>query len=128
MALVVAAAIIADGRLLAARRDRGTYQGFWEFPGGKVEPGESDEQALTRELREELGISVSIGEQIGGAWSLAQGHTMHVYRVDLPPNQEPQPLDGHDQLRWLAGQEIDSVAWIPWDLPIVATVTKMMHN
>jgi 8-oxo-dGTP diphosphatase len=125
MALVVAAAIIdAAGRLLAARRDSGTYAGLWEFPGGKVEAGEDDSTALLRELAEELGVTGTVGEQVGGDWPLDRGHTMHVYLVALDPGQHPACLDGHDALRWLQRGETASVSWIPADLPIVAAVWR----
>lgn len=121
MARIVAAAIIDEaGRLLAARRSCGTFAGLWEFPGGKVEAGEDDETALLRELQEELGVTVSVGSQVGGDWPVLPDHTMRVYRVTLAPGNVPQCRDVHDDLRWLAPQEAYSVPWIPADLPIVA--------
>ncbi len=128
MALIVAAAIIADGALLAARRGRGPYSGLWEFPGGKVEPGESDHQALARELGEELGVTGAIGKQVGGDWPLADGHIMHVYRFALDPGQEPRCLDIHDALRMVTPGDAYAVDWIPADLPIVAEVIKTMNG
>jgi 8-oxo-dGTP diphosphatase len=125
MTRIVAAAIIADGRLLAARRDAGRYAGRWEFPGGKVESGEDDRTALLRELREELGVAATIGPQIGGAWPLADGLHMHVYAASLAPGAQPRCLDGHDALRWLARGQLDDVAWIPFDLPVVALVAEL---
>jgi len=126
VALIVAAAIIRDGRLLAARRDRGTFAGLWEFPGGKVEPGESDAEALLRELVEELGCAGEVGGQIGGDWPLAGGHTMHVYRVALAAGAEPRCVDGHDQLRWACRSETASLPWIPADLPILDEVALLL--
>lgn len=128
MALIVAAAIIEGGRLLAARRDNGSCAGLWEFPGGKVEPGEDDHTALARELHEELGVTGTIGDQVGGAWPLANGHVMHVYLVTLAPGADPACLDGHDQLRWLRGDQTGSVSWIPADLPIVAAVREHLGD
>jgi len=129
MALIVAAAIIDEaGRLLAARRDRGAYAGLWEFPGGKVEPGEDDQTALLRELREELGVTGTVGQRIGAAWPLEHGHTMHVYRVTLDPGAAPACLDGHDALRWLGGSQTTSVSWIAADLPILASVQHLLTD
>ena len=122
MARVVAAAIIDDGRLLAARRCGGRYAGQWEFPGGKVESGESDHEALARELLEELAVTGTIGEQVGGGWLLPAGHVMHVYRVTLDAGLVPRCVEGCDELRWLAASQTTSVSWIPADLPIVAAV------
>jgi 8-oxo-dGTP diphosphatase len=122
---IVAAAIIADGRLLSARRDAGRYAGRWEFPGGKVEAGEDDRTALARELREELGVEAAVGAQVGGAWPLADGMHMHVYAVALAPGARPRCLDGHDALRWLAPAQFAEVPWIPFDLPVLAMVAEL---
>ena len=127
MALIVAAAIINDGRLLAARRDRGRYAGLWEFPGGKVEVGEDDRTALTRELAEELAVTGTIGSQVGDEWPLTDGHTMHVYLVTVDPGVAPQCVDGHDALRWLCAADTRSLSWIPADLPIVAAVSSLLR-
>ena len=126
MALIVAAAIIRDGRLLAARRDRGPFEGQWEFPGGKVESGEADHEALLRELAEELGCTGEVGEQIGGEWPLSGGHTMHVYRVTLAATAEPRCLDGHDRMLWTCRSEAASLRWIPADLPILDEVATLL--
>lgn len=128
MALIVAAAIIRDNALLAARRDNGPYAGLWEFPGGKVEPGEDDHTALARELREELGVTGTIGAPVGGDWALAGGHTMRVYLMTLDEGSEPACLDGHDALCWLGAAETGSVSWIPADLPIVAAVREHLRD
>jgi 8-oxo-dGTP diphosphatase len=122
---IVAAAIIADGRLLSARRDAGRYAGRWEFPGGKVEAGEDDRTALARELREELGVEAAVGAQVGGAWPLADGMHMHVYVVSLAAGEQPVCLDGHDALRWLSPAEFGEVPWIPFDLPVLALVAEL---
>ncbi len=122
----MAAAIVRDGRLLAARRCAGSFAGLWEFPGGKVEPGEDDRTALLRELREELAVSAVVGEQIGADWPLADGHRMHVYRTALPADQEPRCCEGCDALRWVGASETSSLSWIPADLPIVATVRRFL--
>ena len=71
MRIVVGAAIVHDGRLLAARRSApADLAGGWELPGGKVEPGESEADALVRECREELGVAVVVGERVPGEWPL----------------------------------------------------------
>ena len=79
MSIVVAAAIERDGRYLAARRTRPTdVAGLWEFPGGKVEPGETEEEALVREIREELGVEIAVGERIPGEWPLRDDLVLHL--------------------------------------------------
>jgi 8-oxo-dGTP diphosphatase len=118
---VVGAAIIRDGRVLAARRVRpAAVAGGWEFPGGKVEDGESEPAALARECREELGIAIAVGERLAEA--VDDRIRLVVYAAALVGG-EPRPLDDHDELRWLTAAELDEVAWLPIDrelLPLVA--------
>jgi 8-oxo-dGTP diphosphatase len=122
LVVVVGAAIIEDGRLLAARRtEPPALAGGWEFPGGKVEPGESDEQALIRECREELGVEIELGERVGGDWPLRPGVAMRVWLARLRDGR-PEPIEDHDALRWLARHELFDVAWLPADLPVVAAI------
>jgi 8-oxo-dGTP diphosphatase len=122
--VVVAAAIERDGRYLAARRTKPDWAaGRWEFPGGKVEPGESDEQALTREIREELGVAIDVGERVPGEWPLHDDLVLHLYVASLVAG-DPQPLDHHDELRWLAPAEFDDVAWLESDRDAVEALRR----
>lgn len=114
--VVVAAAIVVDGRLLAARRTSPReLAGRWELPGGKVEPGEPDEQALVREIREELGVDVSVGDRVGGDWPLGAG-VLRLWRVAAPPDVSWIPQQNHDELRWLTVDELGTVDWLPADI------------
>jgi 8-oxo-dGTP diphosphatase len=125
---VVGAAIVDDlgapTRLLGARRtEPSALAGGWELPGGKVDPGESPQAALHRELREELGVSVALGEQLpgplgDGRWPLGDAYAMTVWWA-VVVDGEPAPLEDHDALRWLTAQDLYSVPWLPADLPIV---------
>jgi 8-oxo-dGTP diphosphatase len=119
--VIVGAAIIADGRVLACERSSPPeVAGRWEFPGGKVEPGESDEQALARECAEELGVRVEVGERIGPDVPLAHGRAvLRVFAVRLLDGDQPRALE-HAAMRWLAAGELDAVRWLPADKPIVA--------
>ena len=124
MTVVVAAAIERDGCYLAARRTRPAWAaGRWEFPGGKVEPGESDEQALFREIREELGVEIEVVRRVPGEWPLHDDLVLHLYVARLITG-EPQPLDHHDQLRWITPAQSDEIDWLESDREAVDTLAK----
>jgi 8-oxo-dGTP diphosphatase len=123
--VVVAAAIERDGRYLAARRTKPDWAaGRWEFPGGKVEPGESESDALVREIREELGVEISVGVRVPGEWPLHDELVLHLYVATLMDG-EPMPLDHHDELRWLTPDEFDDVAWLDSDRDAVAGLANL---
>jgi 8-oxo-dGTP diphosphatase len=132
-ALVVAAAIVDDlmvpRRLLAARRSAPkSLAGRWEFPGGKVEPGETHHEALRRELAEELGIAITIGRAVlgpvEGAWEVTRGHLMRVWLVRIDVG-EPEPLLDHDEIRWLEPDRWHDVPWLDADVPIVRALQAL---
>lgn len=128
--VVVAAAILDGQRLLAAQRcTPPSLAGGWELPGGKVEAGEADQDALHRELYEELGVRVRLGRRVGGDWPLTMPGlgsagpeaVLRVWTATLVEGV-PRPLEDHAELRWLAAGRWDSVAWLPADLPVVAAL------
>jgi len=117
--VIVGAAIVEDSRVLACERsDPPEVAGKWEFPGGKVEVGESEEEALIRECEEELGVLVAVGERVGH--DVLLGHGRSVLRVFLATlvKGQPVPLE-HAEIRWLALEELGDVPWLPADAPIV---------
>ena len=123
---VVGAAVVRDGRVLASRRTGPPdLAGFWEFPGGKVEPGESDEQALVRELAEELGCRAEIGQRVGPDLLIGQTAVLRVYVAALVAG-EPQLRD-HDEHRWLGPDELNNVPWLPVDGPVLAPLRALLR-
>jgi len=126
--IIVGAAIISDGRVLGCERaDPPESAGRWEFPGGKVEPGESEVDALVRECREELGVEIEVGERIGTDVPLAHGRALLKVWLARLRKGDPQPLE-HASLRWLAVDEFDSVPWLPADAPIVAELARFLKT
>ena len=118
--IIVGAAIVENSRVLAcARADPPEVAGRWEFPGGKVEPGETEIEALVRECIEELGVTVEVGVRVGADVPLAHGRAiLKVYLAKLVGGEQPQRLE-HAELRWLGADELDTVDWLPADAPIV---------
>lgn len=132
---VVAAAVVDDldapTVLLAARRTAPpALAGRWELPGGKVDPGEGTVAALHRELAEELGVRVVVGERVdgplgGGRWPLGTAYAMSVHLARVSDG-EPEPLEDHDLLRWLGRDELYAVEWLDADLPIVRAIEEVL--
>ena len=123
---VVGAALVRDGRVLASRRtEPPRLAGLWEFPGGKVEPGESDREALLRELREELRVEAQVGERLGGDVPIGETAVLRVYLCRLVSG-EPALVD-HDEHRWLSLDELLDVPWIPVDLPLVEQLRPLLR-
>ena len=126
--VVVGAALLDGGRLLAARRSAPPeLAGRWELPGGKVEPGEHPETALTRELHEELGVTADPVERVPGQWPLKPPYVLQVWTARLRPDSAPpRPLQDHDALRWLTPGELWDVPWLDQDVPAVREVAARL--
>lgn len=124
MTVVVAAAIERGGRYLAARRTRPAWAaGRWEFPGGKVDAGETDDEALAREIREELGVDIEVKRRIPGEWPLHDDLVLHLYAATLITG-EPAPLEQHDEIRWVTPSEFDGIDWLPSDVDAVRSLRE----
>jgi 8-oxo-dGTP diphosphatase len=114
MQIVVAGALIADRALLVAQRRRPSdLAGLWELPGGKVAPGETEVTALARELREELGVEVVVGERIGVDVAISDAMVLRAYLV----KQTGGVLTAidHRALRWVDATELLDLPWVPAD-------------
>ena len=123
---VVAAAVLRDGLLLAARR-RPPHRltGGWEFPGGKVEPGEDDRAALARECYEELDVEIAVEQLLGAA---ADGDLQVLLYAATLLGGEPQPGIDHDEVRWLTGAQLDGVPWLPIDRKLLPAVRPLLPS
>jgi len=120
---VAAALLDHDGRVLAAERSRPPkLAGRWEFPGGKVERGESEHEALARECREELGVTIEVGERLGGDLPVRDDVVLRVWLARIVAGQ-PHPVE-HRTLRWLALDELDEVDWLAADRPLITALRQ----
>ena len=123
---VVAALIRDDKRVFATARGYGNYKGWWEFPGGKVEPGESPEDALVREIREELDSEISVDEYISTIeYDYPEFHlSMRCYWCSLISGD--LVLKEAEDAKWLDVETIDSVKWLPADITLIDEIKKRM--
>ena len=119
---VVAAVILHEGRIFATQRGYGEWKDWWEFPGGKMESGETPEEALKREIREELSTEISVDEFLCTVdYDYPQFHlTMHCYLCSLMTDS--LHLNEHEAAKWLAKDELDSIDWLPADVKVVKTL------
>lgn len=116
---VVAAVILKDGKVFATRRGYGEWKGWWEFPGGKIEAGETPQAALVREIREELDAEISVGDLLDTVeWDYPDFHlTMHCYLCALL--SESIHLNEHEAAAWLTTDTLRSVNWLPADVALL---------
>jgi 8-oxo-dGTP diphosphatase len=121
---VVAAIIQQGGRILATQRGYGAYKDGWEFPGGKIEPDESAEQAIVREIREELAVNIQVERPVVDvSWDYPEFHLEMACFLCSIVEGSPQLLE-HEAALWLGREDIDSVAWLPADVLVVDALRK----
>ena len=120
---VVAAVIMKEGKVFATQRGYGEFKDGWEFPGGKVEAGESPEEALRREIREELEVEVNVGDLIDTIYP-AFHLSMKCYACTIAGGS-PHLLE-HEAARWLSADQLDSVAWLPADITLIPKIAGLL--
>lgn len=123
---VVAAIIIRNGEVFATQRGYGEWKGWWEFPGGKIEPGECPQEALKREIKEELDAEITVGDLLDTVeWDYPTFHlTMHCYVCSL--KSESLSLNEHSDSAWLTKDTLGSVQWLPADLVLLEKITEKL--
>jgi 8-oxo-dGTP diphosphatase len=123
----VVAAVIFDeqGRIFATQRGYGEWKDWWEFPGGKIEPGETPQQALRREIREELDADIEVGELLRTIdYDYPTFHlTMHCFKCRLANGH--LTLLEHESAKWLTPSDLQSVRWLPADEEIIQDLSNM---
>ena len=124
----VAAAIIThSGRIFATQRGYGEFKDGWEFPGGKMEPGETPQQALVREIQEELDTEIEVGELVETVEYDYPGFhlTMHCFLCTIRFGD--LVLKEHEAARWLTREELDDVDWLPADVAVAEKLKETMR-
>lgn len=122
---VAAAIIIKDNKVFATQRGYGEFKDGWEFPGGKLEPGESAREALVREIREELDVDIRVGRLIETVeYDYPEFHlTMHCFICELL--SEEIVLKEHEDARWLKEEELNTVDWLPADIGVIGKIFEL---
>lgn len=125
---VVVGAVIHDGiTVLAAQRNHPpAVAGKWEFPGGRVEDGESEQAALARECREELAIEVEVAGRLGQDVILANGWVLRFYEAHLAPGSRPVAGE-HREIRWVPGNQLDDLDWLDTDRLVLPAVAALLR-
>ena len=123
---VVAAIIIKNHQVFATQRGYGEWKDWWEFPGGKIEPGECPQEALKREIKEELDAEISVGELLQTIeWDYPTFHlTMHCFICSL--ESESLQLNEHEDSSWLTKDKLDSVQWLPADITVLDKISQLL--
>ncbi|MBQ9272325.1 MAG: (deoxy)nucleoside triphosphate pyrophosphohydrolase [Mogibacterium sp.] len=125
---VAATIIIKDGRVFATQRGYGDYKDWWEFPGGKLEPGESYEEALVREIREELRADIRVDRLLHTVeYDYPRFHMiMKCFICGLVSDE--MELVEHEAAAWLAPEELRSVRWLPSDIEVIEILEQTLNK
>ena len=123
----VVAAIVREGdRIFATQRGYGDWKDFWEFPGGKIEPGEGPEEALVREIREELGAGIAVDSYLTTVEYDYPAFHLHMRCYLCRVTDGELTLREHEAARWLSKEELDGVAWLPADRTILPLIRDFL--
>lgn len=125
---VVAAIIKQDNKIFATQRGYGDFNGFWEFPGGKIETGETPEEALIREIKEELNVEIIVGDHIGTVeYDYPDFHlSMQCFMAEIKAGE--MVLNEHSAAKWLTKETLDSVEWLPADVEVLEWVKEWIKT
>ncbi|OLT42059.1 DNA mismatch repair protein MutT [Saccharomonospora sp. CUA-673] len=124
--VIVGAAIVDGAKLLIQQRAYpDDAAGLWELPGGRVEPGETEQAALRRECAEELAIEVTVGVPVGEDVVLPGGAVLRIYAAALVSGCIPQAVE-HKALRWIAADEVSDVDWLPADRALIPDLEELL--
>lgn len=121
---VVAAIIHREGKILATQRGHGEFAGGWEFPGGKIEPGETAEEAVIREIREELGATIEVESLVSVVDHDYETFHLHMQCFLAHVAQGELHLIEHSAAKWLGADDIETVDWLPADIKVVAAIRQ----
>ena len=123
---VVAAVILRDGKVFATQRGYGAYKDYWEFPGGKIESGETAKEALEREIREELDTEIAVEAPFARVeYDYPEFHlSMDCFWCSILSGD--LVLKEHEAARWLTADELDSVEWLPADITLIDKIREDM--
>ena len=126
---VVAAIITKDNKIFATQRGYGDFKDGWEFPGGKIEEGETPEHAIAREIKEELNADIFVGDLITTVdYDYPKFHlSMDWFWAELAPDSDMELLE-HEAAKWLSIDEIDSVDWLPADVEVAGVIKRVFRT
>lgn len=125
---VVAAAIVKDERILIAKRASGEFEGLWEFPGGKIEIGESQETALKREIDEELNLMISDLNYVDTIFYDYPSFSLVMHLYSCTADTENIIKHVHSELWWIHYQQLDSVEWVPADIGLLKSIADYLNK
>ena len=125
---VVAAIIEEEGRVLATQRGYGEFAGGWEFPGGKIEPGETPQDALVREIHEELEAHIAVGDLLDVVDYDYDTFHLHMRCYLCHVSSGQLELHEHSAARWLDASALDSVEWLPADIQLIEAIRRHLAH